>query len=93
MQILIPSDIAHQFITAIDLVGNREVGGILMGEHIDKDKFRIIEVTVQTHGGTFVSFMRFVQDTTEPLRFFFNRTKHDVFAHHKLIHFSPKGSP
>lgn len=77
MQILIPSDIAHQFITAIDLVGNREVGGILMGEHIDKDKFRIIEITVQTHGGTFASFMRFVQDITEPLRFFLNRTKHE----------------
>lgn len=77
MQILIPSDIAHQFITAIDLGGNREVGGIMMGEHIDKDKFRIIEITVQTHGGSFASFIRFVQDITEPLRIFFNRTKHE----------------
>jgi [CysO sulfur-carrier protein]-S-L-cysteine hydrolase len=77
MQVLIPSDIAHQFIIALDLVGNREVGGILMGEHVDKDKFRIIEITVQMHGGTFASFMRYVQDITEPLRSFFKRMKNE----------------
>ena len=77
MQVLIPSDIAHKFIAALDLAENREIGGILMGEHIDEGKFRIIAITVQTHGGTFASFMRYVQDFTEPLRYFFNRTKHE----------------
>jgi hypothetical protein len=48
-----------------------------MGEHIDEGRFRIIEITIQTHGGTFASFIRYIQDFAEPLRSFFNRTKHE----------------
>ena len=77
MQIFIPSKIANHFISALNRAGDREIGGILMGEHVDEGKFRIIEITVQTHGGTFASFMRYIQDITEPLRSFFNRTKHE----------------
>lgn len=77
MQILIPSKIAHQLVTALNHTENREIGGILLGEHVDKNKFRIIEITVQTHGGTFASFIRNAQDIIEPLRSFFNRTKHE----------------
>lgn len=77
MQVLMPSEIAHIFITALDLADRSEIGGIMMGEHIDEDKFRIIEITIQTHGGTFSSFVRFVKDFTKPLRAFFNRTQYE----------------
>ncbi|MDD1730244.1 MAG: Mov34/MPN/PAD-1 family protein [Methanospirillum sp.] len=77
MQVLIPSKIVHQIITALNLAKKREIGGIMMGEHIDENKFRINEITIQTHGGTLSSFIRSIKDFTEPLRSFFNRTKHE----------------
>jgi hypothetical protein len=84
MQILIPSKIARQFIIALKRSGNREIGGILMGEHVDEGIFRIVEITIQMRGGTFSSFVRHVKDFTEPLRSFFCRTKHEYIQFNYL---------
>jgi hypothetical protein len=72
-----PNEVADQISTALDLAGRREIGGILMGEHIDEEIFRIIEITIQTHGGTVASFIRFMKDFTGSLRSFFDRTHHE----------------
>jgi hypothetical protein len=77
MQLLLPSDIAGRLSDAMQQAGRREIGGILMAEHIGEDEFRIMEVTIQTRGGTFATFVRLVEEFIRPLRQFFARTGHN----------------
>ncbi|AWT37320.1 hypothetical protein DM785_16520 (plasmid) [Deinococcus actinosclerus] len=77
VRILLPAEVAARFTAALERAGQREVGGILMGEHTDEDEFRVVDITLQTRGGTFASFWRLVEDFTVPLRRFFERTHRD----------------
>ncbi|GGR30392.1 Mov34/MPN/PAD-1 family protein [Deinococcus ruber] len=77
MRILLPDDVAARLMAALEQAGRREVGGILMGEHVDEDVFRVVDLTVQMRGGTFASFWRLVEDFASPLRRFFERTHRD----------------
>lgn len=76
MKLLIPPEIKSQIIDALVKAGTREVGGILMGEHIGPDAFRVKELTIQRKGGTFAAFIRFVEEILAPLRAFFEANKH-----------------
>src|SRR5439155_5778823 len=77
MQLLIPPEIALRLVNALAQAGKKEIGGILMGEHVGPDIFRVKEVTIQRKGGTFAAFIRIVADILAPLRAFFDATKHD----------------
>jgi len=77
MQLLIPSDISFQLIDALSAAGRQEIGGILMGEHVGDDTFRVKKLTIQRKGGTFATFVRMVTEILAPLRAFFDATKHD----------------
>jgi len=77
MQLLIPPEISHQLVDALRQAGKREIGGILMGEHIGPDRFRVKEITIQRKGGTFAAFIRLVEEIIAPLLAFFDITKHD----------------
>jgi hypothetical protein len=77
MKLLIPPDISSQLVKVLRKAGKREVGGILMGEHIGPDTFRVKELTVQRKYGTFASFVRIVDEITAPLKAFFDSTKHN----------------
>jgi hypothetical protein len=77
MKLLIPPDISSQLVDALKKAGKREVGGILMGEHIGPDTFRVKELTIQRKYGTFASFIRLVDEIIAPLKKFFDSTKHD----------------
>src|SRR5213596_1840382 len=77
MQLLVPPEIESQLVDALTQAGRREIGGILMGQHVGADTFRVMEVTVQRRGGTFAAFIRIVADILAPLRAFFDATKHD----------------
>lgn len=77
MQLLIPPGIASQLIDALRQAGRRETGGILMGEHVGVDTFRVRALTVQRKKGTFAAFVRIVSEILAPLRVFFDATKHD----------------
>lgn len=77
MRILLPSDVADRLAAALRRAGAREVGGVLMGEHVDEDEFRIVNFTLQTRGGTFASFLRHIEDFAAPLQRFFERTRHE----------------
>lgn len=48
-----------------------------MGEHLGPDTFRVTDITIQRHGGTFAAFVRIVSEIMAPLRAFFDSTKHD----------------
>ena len=77
MQLLIPPEIRTRLVDALLQAGKREIGGILMGEHVGPDTFRVMEITIQRHGGTFAAFVRIVSEILAPLRAFFDSTKHD----------------
>ncbi|HZQ47609.1 MAG TPA: Mov34/MPN/PAD-1 family protein [Verrucomicrobiae bacterium] len=77
MRLLIPPEIISQLVSALAQAGKREIGGILMGEHVGVDTFRVKELTIQTKGGTFAAFKRIVAEFLAPLRAFFDATKHD----------------
>jgi hypothetical protein len=99
MQLLIPPEISQQLVDALRQTGRREIGGILMGEHIGLDTFRVKELTIQRKGGTFAAFVRIVTEILEPLRAFFDSTKHDYkrfnylgewHSHHSFV-LAPSG--
>jgi hypothetical protein len=61
----------------LEQAGRREIGGILMGEHVDPDTFRVMDLTVQREGGTFAAFLRLIDEILAPLREFFEKTRHE----------------
>ncbi|MCE7981868.1 MAG: hypothetical protein DYG89_11785 [Caldilinea sp. CFX5] len=77
MQLLLPHEIAERLVKSLAKAGNREIGGILMGEHVAENVFRVTEVTIQWHSGSFATFFRSVQDFMEPLRNFFRLTNNN----------------
>lgn len=74
MRVVLPSEITAKLRAALVAGGSREVGGILMGEHITNSTFAVREVTVQTDGGSFATFVRAVKLILAPLDHFFRRT-------------------
>ena len=77
MHLLLPPDIVARLVEALGQAKSREIGGILMGEHVTTDTFRVKEVTLQHKGGTFAAFVRIVAEIVAPLRAFFDATKHN----------------
>lgn len=77
MELRLPIELAKKLTEALTQAGTQEIGGILMGEHISENVFRVQEITIQRHSGGFASFLRFVQDIIAPLRRFFQTTNHD----------------
>jgi hypothetical protein len=77
LQIILPDGIEQRLITALKDAGDQEIGGILMGEHVAGFVYRIQDITIQYHHGTFVSFVRVIQEILNPLRQFFRRTGHN----------------
>lgn len=84
MQLLIPPEIQSRLHSALTLAGKREIGGILMGEHVAEETFRAKEITVQRKRGTFAAFVRIVAEILAPLRAFFDVTKHDYTRYNYL---------
>jgi integrative and conjugative element protein (TIGR02256 family) len=56
--------------------GVRETGGMLFGEHVSEDAFRVVEATVAGTGSV-ATFVRGLLDSLRQLDRFFHRTKRD----------------
>lgn len=84
MKILLPQVITNEIIEALKQAGYREIGGIMMGEHVGKNIFRVTEITIQKKGGSFARFVRFVDEMIKPLRSFFDKHKRD-YKHFNYI--------
>lgn len=95
MQILLPDTIAQKIKTALKRSGQQEIGGILMGEHVDKNIFRVKDITIQRQGGTFTSFIRTVEEIINPLKQFFQKTNYQFTRFNYLgeWHSHPSFSP
>jgi hypothetical protein len=98
VRLLLTSEIAERLAGALRDAGRREVGGVLMGEHVSEGVFRVKDLTVQRRG-TFVSFVREVGAALVPLRRFFRETGHDYVRFnylgewHSHPSFAPEPSP
>lgn len=75
--LLLPTQIRRQLETALQDAGEREIGGILLGEHVAKNTFRVFELTIQSRGGNAFSFVRQLRAALNSLSAFFNRTRHE----------------
>jgi hypothetical protein len=77
VKILLPHELEQKLIRALQEAGYREIGGILMGERIGPDSYRIKDVTIQNKGGTIASFVRLVGGILGPLKRFFQQTNNE----------------
>ena len=77
MQILLTNRIAERLRREMRKAGRREIGGLLLGEHIRDEVFRVAEISVQRSGGTHVSFVRDPREHRDQLAEFFTRTGGD----------------
>ncbi|MBD2156728.1 Mov34/MPN/PAD-1 family protein [Leptolyngbya sp. FACHB-16] len=74
MQIHLPEIIAQKLTKALKRAGSKEIGGILMGEHISAEVYRIVDLTIQPQIGTTTSFLRLPLSVLRPLQAFFKKT-------------------
>lgn len=74
---ILPREIREQIENALREAGRREIGGILMAEHLAENAFRVQSVTIQRRGGSFAAFLRAVEAFIGPLKMFFRRTDYN----------------
>jgi len=74
MKIHLPLRIQYVLLNKLRDAGKQEIGGILMGEHIGEEEFRVFDLTIQKHSGSLSSFLRTPTDAIISLRKFFKRT-------------------
>ena len=75
MQLLLTPPIAQRLRRELRRAGRREIGGLLMGEHLHGDVFRIVDITVQRSGGSRACFVRHPHEHQAELSRFFERTE------------------
>lgn len=76
LSLILPPEVAEIFLVSLQKAGRQEVGGILMGEHIGLNEFKVTHVTVHRRGGI-ASFVRCIEDAIGKLRLFFRQTEYN----------------
>lgn len=76
LTVVLPPEVLQVLGSALQKAGRREVGGVLMAEHIGPNKFKVCEITVHRRGAI-ASFVRRIEDAIGKLSSFFHRTDHD----------------
>jgi len=77
MKILIPLEIIEQLKRELRGAGIREIGGVLVGEHLHDETFRLADISVQHSGGSATHFIRDLERNNAFLKEFFARTGYD----------------
>ena len=77
MKILLPRLATELLRRELTEAKYREIGGVLVGEHIGEETFRIANLSVQRTGETSHHFVRDPAQHQQFLRQFFERTGHD----------------
>jgi integrative and conjugative element protein (TIGR02256 family) len=77
MKILLPQPIVQRLANELRRARRREIGGLLMGEHLLGETFRIAEVSVQRSGGSSAHFIRDPAEHRAQLAEFFQRNGGD----------------
>lgn len=69
-------EVTHQIISALRDAGQYEIGGVLMGEHVGENEFRVTEISIHRRG-TFSSFIRRVEDALGRIKTFFQKNQNN----------------
>jgi [CysO sulfur-carrier protein]-S-L-cysteine hydrolase len=77
MQVLLSRQILRRLQRELRRAGRQEIGGLLMGEHVCDETFRVVDVSIQRSGGSEVCFIRDPKDHQAQLNSFFARTGAD----------------
>jgi len=77
MQLLVARPVVERLERELRRAGRNEIGGLLMGEHVRDELFRLVELSVQRSGGTAACFVRRPQDHKAQLEKFFAETDND----------------
>jgi integrative and conjugative element protein (TIGR02256 family) len=77
MQLLLTPQIVKRLKRELRRAGSREIGGLLMGEHVRDEIFRVVDISVQRSGGSHACFIREPKDHEAHLKRFFARTGGD----------------
>src|SRR5262249_9219543 len=77
MRLLLTAPILKRLRRELRGAGSSEIGGLLMGEHIGGDEFRVVDISVQRTRGSIASFVRAPASHEGQLKAFFARTKSD----------------
>jgi len=98
LTLILPAEVREEILAALRSSGRREVGGILMAEHVARDTFAVRSITVHRRG-TFAAFVRRIEDALAPLRLFFRRVNQEytrfnyIGEWHSHPSFAPEPSP
>lgn len=76
LTLVLPGEVSKAISTALGKAGAREIGGVLMAEHIDHNEFVVRDITIHRRGA-FASFVRRIEDAAGRMRLFFDRARHD----------------
>ena len=76
LKLLLPGEVSRAISSALRKAGVREIGGVLMAEHIDHNEFVVRDITIHRRGAL-ASFVRRMEDAVGRLRLFFDRAGHD----------------
>jgi integrative and conjugative element protein (TIGR02256 family) len=76
LKISIPADIQVLLVKALLKSGTHECGGVLMGEHIGTNHFRVSSLSIQK-SGTIASFVRGITDAIKAIRLFHKATNNN----------------
>jgi proteasome lid subunit RPN8/RPN11 len=76
MKVHLPLELQIRLVSALNRAGHHEIGGILMGENLGGEEFRIVDLTIQTQTGTLAYFIRQVSAAAGALKSFFKKTNH-----------------
>lgn len=77
MQVLLAPKVTKRLQRELRRAGSREIGGLLLAEHLGDELFRVVEISVQRTGGNHVGFMRDPRRHRRQLKSFFRRTGED----------------
>jgi [CysO sulfur-carrier protein]-S-L-cysteine hydrolase len=77
MQLLVARPVIERLERELRRAGRKEIGGLLMGEHVRDELFRLVDLSVQRSGGTDACFIRRPGDHKAQLEKFFTETGND----------------
>lgn len=85
IKVILPKRIENKMLTELKKAGSREIGGVLMGEHIEENIYRIYDITVQSQGGSWISFVRHLSISMKSaLNRFFQKTNFEYSKYNYL---------
>jgi integrative and conjugative element protein (TIGR02256 family) len=77
MKLILPVELVTRLGQELKRAGSREIGGVLVGEHVEDESFRIVDLSVQRSGGSQAHFIRDVEHNRAFLDAFFAKTGRD----------------